>query len=236
VVDGNVERVMARLYRLADKRAAFGAMDGLTPARRAGDFAQGVMDLGATICTPRRPACGACPWRGACQARATDEIDRYPAKAAKRPKPGRRAIAYVMSDAAGRVWLRRRPEHGVLAGLLEVPSTPWVGEGERLIDAPPIAMRWRVVPGMVRHVFTHLDLSVEVRGATLARDPPGEGAWHAIERLAGAALPTLTRKVLAHAGIESTPPIPAPGRRSDAPRVRRGSARPRARPAASARR
>ena len=134
VVDGNVERVMARLFRVetplpAAKKAIRDAAAELTPDERPGDYAQAVMDLGATVCLPRRPRCGACPWSGGCLARAAGIAESLPVKAPKRERPVRRGIAYWTEDGAGRVLLRRRPENGLLGGMMEVPSGPWVEEG-----------------------------------------------------------------------------------------------------------
>ena len=212
VVDGNVERVMARRFALVDDKAIHAAMARQTPRERPGDFAQGVMDLGATICTPRQPRCPACPWRGDCRAFKEGRQGEFPVKAKKKARPVRHAIAFVMLDRSGAVWLRRRPDSGILAGMTEVPTTPWTAAPPRRV-APPAKARWRVVPGTVRHVFTHLDLRVTVRRGESAATPDGTGFWLARDRLAGAALPALFRKVLAHAGVLMPSPRAKPATR-----------------------
>src|SRR5229473_1724527 len=129
-VDGNIERVMARLFAhaepLPEAKAALRRLAAtLTPAERAGDYAQAVMDLGAAICTPRKPKCILCPWRQACRARAEGIAESLPARRAKAEKPLRRGVAFWAVRPDGAVLLRRRPERGLLGGMMEVPSTPW---------------------------------------------------------------------------------------------------------------
>ncbi len=133
VVDGNVLRVMARLF--AERDSLLGAKpllaaraELLTPTERAGDYAQAVMDLGATICTPRNPACGLCPWREDCDARRLGIAAALPARAAKPERPVRRGIAFWVSRPDGAVLLRRRPDKGLLGGMMDIPSTPWRAE------------------------------------------------------------------------------------------------------------
>jgi len=129
-VDGNIERVVARLRHIAEplpagKKAIQAAARNLTPRARAGDFAQAMMDLGAMVCTPRAPKCGLCPWHDACAARAAGDAEDLPARAARTPKPTRHGVAFWIEDATGRVLLRRRPERGLLGGMMEIPSTDW---------------------------------------------------------------------------------------------------------------
>jgi A/G-specific adenine glycosylase len=202
-VDGNIERVVARLFAVETplpdakpelrRRAA-----GITPDARPGDWAQAMMDLGATICTPAGPRCVLCPWSGACVARARGIADALPARRRKPQKPLRRGVAFV-ALSEGAVLMRRRPEQGLLGGLLEVPSTEWRadvwGEAEAL-RAAPASGEWRALPGAVRHVFTHFALELEVR---VARTGKAEGLWVPIDRLGGEAIPSLMRKVLERA-------------------------------------
>lgn len=169
VVDGNIERVMARMFAetapLPGAKPALRARaDELTPDERPGDYAQAVMDLGATICTPRRPACGICPWRGACAARARGIAEDLPARTPKTQKPVRRGIAWYARDAAGGVLCVRRAPRGLLGGMLALPAS---GLGDKAADLPPVVADWRPV-GEVRHTFTHFHLILEVRRADIA--------------------------------------------------------------------
>jgi len=207
-VDGNVERVMARLF--AEEAPLPGVKPvlrrlaaTLTPARRAGDYAQAVMDLGATICTPQKPKCILCPWREACRARALGIAPSLPGRAPKGPKPLKRGVAFWAVRANGTVLLRRRPEKGLLGGMMEVPSTAWrkaawtVEEARR---AAPVAAKWRLVPGIVRHGFTHFDLELTVlAGQARSESPEASGKWVALDALDSQALPTLMKKIVAHA-------------------------------------
>lgn len=180
VVDGNVERVMARLYAVetplpaakAELRERAGA---LVTADRPGDWAQALMDLGATICSPKSPKCGACPWRGACAAFASGAPETYPRRAAKAERPERHGVAFrIMRD--GKYWLVRRPDKGLLGGMAGLPTTEWRAEkwsrAEALAHAP-LKAKWRRA-GEVRHVFTHFALTLEIY-ATNAN--PTDGGW-----------------------------------------------------------
>ena len=214
--DGNVERVVARLLaeemplpaakpRLAALAQGFMA----DPAARArpGDFAQGLFDLGATICTPRAPACALCPWRGGCLAQRLGIQETLPRKAAKKARPLRHGAHFLLTDAAGLVLLRRRPPTGLLGGMLEVPGAPWReapwGQAEALAHAPVLpgpgpgpGLDWAPVPGVARHGFTHFELEMRLFAARVARlePPPGLEARPLAE--AAAALPTVMRKLL----------------------------------------
>lgn len=220
-VDGNVERVVARVYAIATplpaaRRAiADGAAQlGSDPAAtaRPPDFTQALFDLGATICTPRRPACTLCPWRDPCCGRIQGIAPDLPVKAPKLLRPVRHGAAFVLTDRAGRVWLRRRPPRGLLGGMLEVPSTPWRSElwaaAEAEIYAPaaahapeaadtPVAVEWQLL-GTARHAFTHFELLLDVYSAAVA--DLGDGGT-AVSELAGVALPTVMRRCLRVAGI-----------------------------------
>jgi A/G-specific adenine glycosylase len=206
VVDGNVERVVARLFAVeqalpAAKPALRALAASLTPEERAGDYAQAAMDLGATICTPRKPRCMLCPWRTDCAGRAAPE--RYPAKAAERQKPLRSAAAFFVTRADGAIWLRRRPPSGLLGGMLEVPSAPWrdgAWDDARGAEAAPMGLDFTMLPGMVRHGFTHFALELKVFAARSAKRQAGQlaGEWWPVDRLGEAALPSLMRKVVAH--------------------------------------
>ncbi len=210
-VDGNVERVIARLFALRtplpDAKPEIGARAaGLVPDERAGDYAQAMMDLGATVCTPRNPRCVICPLMEACKARKLNIAEQLPARAPKAEKPTRRGLAFVLANRDGAILLRKRPARGLLGGMDEVPSSPW-REGklvikEALKDAP-VPANWKVLEGGVRHTFTHFHLELAVARATattsrLAKLAPGS-AWVEIDRLTERALPTVMRKVISHA-------------------------------------
>ena len=210
-VDGNVERVVTRLFALEEKLPAAKATvkrlaTSLLPPRRAGDFAQALMDLGATICSPKRPACALCPWNESCVAYARGEQETFPRKAPKREGKLRHGAAFVALRADGRVLLRRRPEKGLLGGMAEVPGSDWAHDFDMkaaLHFAPRFRGRtnWRRLPGVVRHVFTHFPLELDVFVAQVARDvrAPKGTRWAKITDLPDEALPTVMRKVIAHA-------------------------------------
>ncbi len=203
VVDGNVERVISRLYAitgpLPGTRPIIGeAVAGLVPRDRPGDFAQALMDLGALLCRPRAPACGDCPLSHACRARARGIAETLPARPPKTPRPRRHGIVYWAERAAagggGReVLLRRRPERGLLGGMMEFPSRGWNGKGERE-TGPPLAADWRPVEGIVRHTFTHFYLDLDVMTARIDGGD-GAGLWWPVRRLDEQALPTVMKKV-----------------------------------------
>jgi len=205
VVDGNVERVMARLHALTDplpaaKPALRDLAAALTPRARPGDYAQAVMDLGATVCTPRSPACGRCPWAAACRGRAEGIAAVLPRRAPKAARPIRHGVAFWTLRDDGAVLLRRRAERGLLGGMMEVPSTPWRarpwGDDEALALVPAEG-RWRRLDGGIAHVFTHFRLELTVMTATV--DGPVSGVWCAPGRLGDHALPTVMKKVAGHA-------------------------------------
>ena len=211
-VDGNVERVVARLFAVEDELPAAKPRvrtlaEGLVPAERAGDFAQALMDLGATICTPKKPACALCPWMGGCAARRRGDPETFPVKAPKKEGRLRRGAAFVVARADGAVLLRTRAPKGLLGGMTEVPTTEWTHDFEAsatLAGAPRLGRaqpKWRRMPGVVTHVFTHFPLELIVYVAEVGADtaaPPGT-RWVPRADLAGEALPNVMRKVLAHA-------------------------------------
>lgn len=210
-VDGNVERVISRLFALRtplpDAKPEIRARAAsLVPQRRAGDYAQAMMDLGATVCTPRNPRCVICPLMKACKARALGIAEELPARAPKAEKPTRRGLAFVLANRDGAILLRKRPAKGLLGGMDEVPSSPW-REGRLVIaDAlseAPVPAKWKVLEGGVRHTFTHFHLELAVARATattsrLSRLAPGSD-WVELDKLDERALPTVMRKVIAHA-------------------------------------
>jgi A/G-specific adenine glycosylase len=202
VLDGNLDRVLARYYALdvpvrEAKEELRGALQIAVP-ERAGDFAQAMMDLGATICAPRAVSCLVCPLHDGCEARREGEPTRYPVKPAKAERPVRRGHAFVMQDAAGDVYLRSRPAKGLLAGMTEVPTSEWTAELAEV--RYPVAGDWRR-RGQVVHVFTHFRLELDVWSAVVEPERLDAGWWAAPESLEGEALPSLFRKVLAEAGF-----------------------------------
>ncbi|HEV2300741.1 MAG TPA: A/G-specific adenine glycosylase [Stellaceae bacterium] len=204
-VDGNVERVVARLFAVAEplpqaKRRLQALARGLVPASRAGDFAQALMDLGATICTPRRPACALCPWRRCCAAAAAGLTEAIPASAPKPERPQRYGVAFWLIREDGHVLLRRRPEKGLLGGMVEIPSTPWREKPWTPAEAEawaPQMTHWSPLPGSVRHGFTHFRLELRILAGETQE--PIEGMWSALGRFGEHALPTLMKKVVRHA-------------------------------------
>ena len=209
-VDGNVERVVTRLFAVQEELPAAKPRikqlaASLLPPRRAGDFAEALMDLGATLCSPKRPACTLCPWNGSCLAFALGEQETFPRKAPKREGKLRRGAAFVLLRADGRVLLRKRPEKGLLGGMTEVPGSAWSHDldvTQAVACAPRFkGARWRRLPGVVRHVFTHfpLDLTVFMARVPRASAAPKGARWVKIADLPGEALPNVMRKVLSHA-------------------------------------
>jgi len=196
VVDGNVERVMARLHAVETplptaKGELTAHAAALTPENRPGDYAQAVMDLGATICTPKSPACGICPWMARCKARAAGIARELPAKLPKKAKPTRLGTAYIARRADGALLTEIRPDKGLLGGMLAFPSTDWSDDPE---PAPPLVAEWREI-GEVRHTFTHFHLRLAVQiAAAPAAAAPGRGTWTEARDFRPAALPTLMRK------------------------------------------
>ena len=213
VVDANVERVVARLRAIVSPlpggRAAIrAAADAITPSRRAGDFAQATMDLGATVCTPRAPKCLLCPLRGECAGFATGAPERFPVKATKRAKPQRFGTVFWVERVIGassprpspdwgggsrEVFLVRRPARGLLGGMRALPTGPWVDVAPGL-EGAPLAADWQVLPEVARHGFTHFDLqlalaTVQIEGHGPALD--GSGEWWPVAALNAAGLPTV---------------------------------------------
>ncbi|MBD9371330.1 A/G-specific adenine glycosylase [Rhizobium sp. ARZ01] len=206
VLDGNVERVISRFHAVdaplpGSKPQMRALVAALTPANRPGDFAQAMMDLGATICTPKRPACALCPLNEDCRALAGDDPERFPVKAAKKDKPVRLGAAFVAIDETGAVLLRKRPGHGLLGGMTEVPNSDWTArrDGSTEPDAAPFAADWQPC-GTIIHVFTHFELRLAVFRCRVGRAADGgPGWWEPQATLDGQALPTVMKKAIRQA-------------------------------------
>jgi A/G-specific adenine glycosylase len=204
-VDGNVERVMSRVLALetpmpAARKAVHAATLALAPPDRPGDFAQALMDLGSTICTPRKPACALCPWRVPCRARQAGTQESYPRKLAKKEGALRRGAAFVAVRADGALLLRTRPSRGLLGSMAEVPTTPWSAEFQLAgaLGAAPLEASWRLGNAAVRHVFTHFPLELAVYAAEVPADaaaPPG-ARFTPLGALAAEPMPSLMLKVV----------------------------------------
>lgn len=206
-VDGNAERVIARLHAIETplpeaKPEIRELAQALVPHSQPGDFAQALMDLGATICTPRKPSCHICPWTDDCAGRKKGLAGTLPRKPARRPVPTRKGVAFWIERGDGAVLLRRRPEKGLLGGMMEIPSTRWTSRLPRHPEtAAPVAAAWRKLSGKVEHTFTHFHLELAVlKSETVATSElriEGDYRWVRHQDLAAEALPTLMRKVVA---------------------------------------
>jgi A/G-specific adenine glycosylase len=207
VMDGNVERVVARLFDVTTplpraKPELRRLAESLTPAERPGDYAQAMMDLGATLCLPRKPKCMLCPLNEDCVARRQGNPEELPARAPKALRPKRHGVVFWTQRPDGAVLLRRRPENGLLGGLFEVPSTDWraapwdIGEAE---GEAPVPAAWRPLDGIVRHGFTHFELELSLLAGTVGGAGARQGTWCPVDRLSDYALPTLMKKVVRHA-------------------------------------
>ena len=202
VVDGNVERVLTR-HRAIDipmpaaRASVRQAANDLTPKERPGDYAQAVMDLGATICTPRNPVCALCPVNGDCKAFAAGDPERYPVKVPRKAKPERVGAVFAAFDPDGAVWLVRRPDRGLLGSMAALPSTNWSAatDGETDARAAPFPAEWKRV-GEVRHGFTHFDLTLTVWRADGVVHRRNDGWWAQEGSPDRTALPTLFAKAL----------------------------------------
>jgi A/G-specific adenine glycosylase len=230
--------VVARLFAvttpLPEAKSEIKALaEALTPAARPGDFAQSMMDLGATLCTPRRPACGLCPVRTDCRGYAEGLAEALPYREEKGERPLRRGIAFVALREDGAVLLRERPLRGLLGGMLETPSSPWAEGGQNgksWRGHAPLKADWRKMPGTVEHIFTHFRLELEIYRAEVGRDAqptraaePERCRWLKLRELHDAALPSVMRKILLHA-LEEKRASPAVRASPAPPRAKRRSA------------
>jgi len=200
VVDANVERVVARLFAIAEplpgaRKAIRERAEAVTPEPRAGDFAQAMMDLGSQVCTTKAPRCLLCPLSGHCEGRDKGIADSLPVKPAKKAKPERRGTAFWIerTNGAGReVWLVTRPGKGMLGGMRALPDDGWSAREDGSGEAP-LAGEWQDM-GAVRHTFTHAHLTLGLKRAEISAEPEGAGEWWPLDRLKEAGLPTLYAK------------------------------------------
>ncbi|WP_245215223.1 A/G-specific adenine glycosylase [Pararoseomonas baculiformis] len=209
-VDGNVERVVARLVPVREPLPGARRLIAPIAARfmeqaearaRPGDFVQALFDLGATLCTPRRPACALCPWREDCAAQRQGIQEELPAKLPKAARKLRHGLHFLARDPAGRLLLRHRPPEGLLGGMLEIPGAPWREEKpwsleEALPHAPLAGLSWQLRPGLARHGFTHMDLDMRLAEAAAPAQPAPAGMVWMESDTARAALPTAIRRLL----------------------------------------
>ncbi|MCF8483180.1 MAG: A/G-specific adenine glycosylase [Rhodospirillum sp.] len=204
VMDGNIERVMARLFAETDplpgvKKALRARAETMTPDRACGDHAQALMDLGASLCTPRSPACGLCPWRDPCRGRRLGIAESLPAKPPRKEKPLRQGIAFWVERPDGAILLRRRPENGLLGGMMEIPSTPWRETPWTLEEAgaeAPLTADWTPLAGGIRHTFTHFHLDLSVARTRVSTRDQARGLWVKPADFHNHALPTVMNKII----------------------------------------
>jgi len=214
VVDGNVERVVSRLFAIKTmmpqaKVEIRRFTEQLTPQIRPGDYAQAMMDLGATICTPKKPACILCPLNDNCAALLEGEPELYPVKAPKKARPVRYGAAFIIVSPQGEVYLRKRADKGLLAGMSEVPNSDWIAADESATpehlaqltnaDLAPFAAQWQP-NGSITHIFTHFELRLSVYKADVTSVPPSNNSWWVAQSsLSEEALPTVMKKAISAA-------------------------------------
>ena len=211
-VDGNVERVLARIFAVEEPLPAVKPKlckiaNDLATSIRPGDYAQAIMDLGATVCTVRDPNCRQCPWQDACRGLSRGLAAHLPHRVPKPPRPVRYAVAYIITSAAGDLYLERRPDGGLLGGLMQVPLSPWLDRAptrDNAAGGAPIAAAWRLVPGIVEHGFTHFAVRITLLSKRAKRRDlrSRAGLWCAPDRLGEHALSTMAKKIIRHAASE----------------------------------
>jgi A/G-specific adenine glycosylase len=203
-VDGNIARILCRLFALeepiAEARGAIASTArALAPSNRAGDFAQALMDVGATVCRPRNPECPACPLREVCAALRSGAPEAYPRRAKIKARPRRKGAVFFACRADGDFLARRRPPRGLLASTVELPGTPWTSEGPggAWRDAAPVAARWRRLPDAVEQVFTHFALTLTVYAAAVEGAAPDGCFWVSPDSVGEAGFSNVMRKAVA---------------------------------------
>ena len=212
-MDANAERVIARLFAVQEalpkaKAELAELASPLVSRTRAGDFAQALMDLGSGLCLPKKPVCHPCPLHAHCKARTLGVAEQLPRKAAKRARPLKRGAAFVAQDRTGAIYVVRRPEKGLLGGMLQPPLGEWRAkfpDHASALEEAPFRGSWKKRAGIVRHGFTHFELELEVYAAEFRARPNGEGMWLSPRELETAALPTVMRKIIGHAACDAGP-------------------------------
>jgi A/G-specific adenine glycosylase len=208
-VDGNIARILARLLALetpiARARAELAtAARTLAPSRRAGDFAQALMDIGATLCRPRNPACGLCPLAEDCVAFQAGVPEVYPRRAKAKARPQRQGAVFFARRSDGAFLARRRPPRGLLASTIELPGTPWTSRNpDDLAGAVPVEARWRRLPGDVGQVFTHFALKLIVYATEFEGRAPADCFWVKPDAIGTAGFSSMMRKAVEHALTQS---------------------------------
>jgi len=221
VVDGNVERVLSRFCAVEEplphsKKALREIAQALAPSKRPGDFAQAMMDLGATVCSPRQPSCAICPLEIRCEGKAKGLEAVLPHRMTKAAKPTRRGTAFFVLRSDNAILLRKRHLKGLLGGMSEVPGTPWANSKEpdnSPDDHAPVDAEWLAMPGIVHHTFTHFHLELAVLGVRVGKAVslreiarPEHCRWVLPEEIASQPLPSVMRKVLDHAQTHMSEP------------------------------
>ncbi|NJO55032.1 MAG: NUDIX domain-containing protein [Rhodospirillales bacterium] len=241
-VDGNVLRVLARIYGLAEplprlRTRIEKVAQRLAPSARPGDFAQALMDLGAMICIPKQPLCPRCPWKEHCLARASGNPETLPVREPPRDRPVRYGVAFWLERSDGSVLFRRRPATGLLGGMMEIPSTDWRASPwpeQEAIAIAPLSGDWCRLENVVDHTFTHLQLMLSVFQLVVNengdhRIAPAGGQWVEPEKFGELALPTLMRKIVRSVNINRVSPsrarskarVPRQNQLSELPSIRR---------------
>jgi len=202
IVDGNVERVVSRIFKIEDPlpkgRPEYRRLAGvLASPERSGDYGQALMDLGATICSPRSPKCEVCVWQEYCGAYADGAQTDYPKKIKKTKLPVRYGAVFVL-QSKGAVLLQQRPDKGLLGGMMGFPGSAWGERPAHPLDFAPMLRNWEKCEGEVKHVFTHFELRLDVYRAETSKQE-GEGVWAPLDNMSDYALPTVMKKALKHA-------------------------------------
>lgn len=206
VVDGNIERIISRSFRIktalpSAKKEIRSEVARLTPRNRPGDFAQAMMDLGASLCSPKKPSCLLCPVSRHCAAQKAGDMEAYPVKAPKKVKPTRRAISFWV-EHDGYVLLERRPQKGLLGGMPGLFSTPWnertdFPPKEEWLNNKPSDDYFKPIDGETKHTFTHFHLLTQVVTAKASvKHNIENGFWHPVQELADVGLPTVFSKIV----------------------------------------
>ena len=206
-VDGNIERVISRLHSIKEpvrqsKDQVRMLATRILPKARPGDFAQALMDLGATVCRPKSPSCEKCPLAMACKAYKSGFPEVYPIKLPRRHKPTRHGVAFWLRNTNNDIWMRKRPPRGLLGGMIEVPSTDWREElwtEDEIRELAPVNAKWSVLEGLITHTFTHFRLHITVWVGITSSNINTDGFWFAPNQFSELALPTLMKKIVSHA-------------------------------------